>query len=775
MTKLWTTMAMCVVGGPAAALAAPPLKHVDVYTSGTDGYHTFRIPAIEAAADGSLVAFAEARKHNQADPGFGEQDIDLVLKRSTDGGKTWSAMKVIEDPGELWSAANPATIVDRSNGRLWVLYLRSKPGRSTNTSRPGTDDMETIARYSDDHGVKWSEPIDLTKVARDFEDKRWRASVVGPGGAIQTRKGRLVAPVWQYEPYGVFAMFSDDRGQTWRRGAVLSGDASGNECQLVELANGNLLLDIRQGKGPHRWFTTSSDGGATWSASRPGVTVSRVACAIERYTLKSAGDDRNRIVWTGPKGPGRTNLVIKTSYDEGKTFVNERLIWDQAAAYSDLTILEDKSVGVLWERGEKKGYAFITFTRLTREFIDPPINYDEAKVPRYTLPDPLMMQDGTKVTDAQTWRTRRRAEILELFRTHVYGRAPKRPEGMTFEVFDTDGKALEATATRKQVSVHFSGKKDGPSMDILVYLPNAAPRPVSTFVILNFYGNHSIHPDPAIRLSTRWMRGKGMGIVNNRATEASRGARASRFPVEKILARGYGLATIYYGDIDPDFHDGFKNGVHGALDKAGGAARPPDAWGAIGAWAWGLSRAMDYFETDADIDHKRVGVLGHSRLGKTSLWAGARDERFALVISNNSGCGGAALSRRRFGETVARINKGFPHWFCENFKKYDGREDALPVDQHMLIALSAPRPVYVASAEKDRWADPRGEFLSARHASGVYRLLGAEGMAAERMPELNQPVQSIIGYHIRSGGHNLSEYDWQRYMDVADRHVRNRK
>ncbi|MFH1719007.1 MAG: acetylxylan esterase [Planctomycetota bacterium] len=400
-------------------------------------------------------------------------------------------------------------------------------------------------------------------------------------------------------------------------------------------------------------------------------------------------------------------------------------------------------------------------------------NYREDKVPEYTLPDPLVMSDGTKVGDAQTWLAKRRPEILELFRAQVYGRSPvDRPKDMAFDVFDIERKALGGSATRKQVAVNFTGKKDGPSMDILIYLPNAAKKPIPTFVLLNFGGNHTICADPVIKLSQSWMR-PGSGVVDNRATEESRGAASSSYPVEEILRRGYALATIYYGDIDPDFHDGFKNGVHSAFDRLVDGKRTGDAWGSIGAWAWGLSRAMDYFETDNEIDHKRVAVLGHSRLGKTALWAGARDDRFAIVISNDSGCGGAALSRRRFGETVERINKSFPHWFCENFKKYNGKEDDLLVDQHMLIALVAPRPAYVASADQDLWADPRGEFLSCKNADPVYRLLGLKGLGVEEMPGLDQPVRKgRIGYHVRSGGHALTAYDWQRYMDFADVHLK---
>ncbi len=393
-------------------------------------------------------------------------------------------------------------------------------------------------------------------------------------------------------------------------------------------------------------------------------------------------------------------------------------------------------------------------------------NYDESKVGDFILPDPLKMENGEPVRDAKTWKEKRRPELLRLFETHVYGRSPAKPEGLSFKKTSEDKNALGGRATRREVSIYLKADLTGPKLDLLLYIPNNTEKPVPAFLGLNFDGNHTVNKDPGISVTKNWVPNrKDRGITENKATLETRGSSTGRWEAEKIINAGYALATMYAGDIDPDFDDGFTNGVHALYPKPG-----PEDWGTISAWAWGLSRALDYLETDKDVDAKKVAVIGHSRLGKTALWAGATDERFAITISNNSGCGGAALSRRIFGETVGRINRSFPHWFCDNYNKYNENENACPVDQHELIALIAPRPVYVASAVEDTWADPKGEFLGAKGADPVYKLLGTEGLPVTEMPDVDRAVMGTIGYHIRTGKHDVTAYDWDQYIKFANKH-----
>ncbi|MCB0610351.1 MAG: cupin domain-containing protein [Lewinella sp.] len=358
--------------------------------------------------------------------------------------------------------------------------------------------------------------------------------------------------------------------------------------------------------------------------------------------------------------------------------------------------------------------------------------YDEAKVPAYTLPDPLVLLNGQTVGDAETWRTKRRPEILKLFEDHVYGKTMiGRPEGMTWERTKGDSVILDGRGVTKTVSVYFLGDKDGPKMDLQILLPGHRKGPVPVIII------------------PEWAIG-----------------------IERILGHGYGVATFRSADIEPDISQGsYEKSIRKVFAKPGQTAPEPGEWGAIGAWAWGMSRAMDYLETDPDIDAKKVCVMGFSRYGKAAVWAGAQDERFAAVLSGESGCGGAVIVRRGYGETVKVINDRFPHWFSGKFKTYGDRVNELPVDWHMLIAAIAPRPVYIATAEGDQWGDPRGSFLSGLNAAPVYALFGKKGLGVTEMPAPETPVGDQVRFHIRKGTHNILDYDWDQFLAFTDRHL----
>lgn len=362
-----------------------------------------------------------------------------------------------------------------------------------------------------------------------------------------------------------------------------------------------------------------------------------------------------------------------------------------------------------------------------------------------SLPDALTTLAGDKVTSSAEWQKTRRPEILELFRKNIYGRAPiDRPADLRFEVLEINKDAMAGKATLKRIDIHFSGPGGKGVLHLALFIPNQATKPVPGFLLICNRERKDIDP--------------------------TRAEKSPFWPAERIVERGYVAASFLNVDLDADVDNGFNDGVHGIFDPKN-QPRPADAWATISAWAWGASRVLDYFETDPDLDAKRVGVVGHSRGGKTALWCGAQDERFALTISNDSGSTGAALARNKQGERVAKINTSFPHWFCENYKKFNDKEEQLPVDQHELIALMAPRLVYVASASQDEWADPKNEFLSCVHAGPVYELFGLKGVGATEIPGVGKSLQSgSIGYHLRDGKHDLTEYDWDCFMDFADRH-----
>jgi hypothetical protein len=399
------------------------------------------------------------------------------------------------------------------------------------------------------------------------------------------------------------------------------------------------------------------------------------------------------------------------------------------------------------------------------------VNYDEREVPAYQLPDLLVSKSGKNIKNVKRWEKTRRPEILKLFEEEIYGKIPEKIAISKVIVYEDDGEAFDGLATRKQLSLIFKDDDLQIDVDVLVYLPKDSVR-VPVFVGYNFNGNHTVDDDPDIRLPESWVRDDpSLGIVHNQVTEQSRGVGSDSWPIKKIIEAGYGVATIYCGDVDPD-RDNFQDGIHPFTYKLGQFRPGNDEWGSITAWAWGLTKVMDYFTTDPDVDSTKVIVFGHSRLGKTALWAAALDQRFAMCISNNSGCLGAALSRRRFGETISRITRAFPHWFCENLNKYAGQEENMPVDQHMLLALVAPRPLYVTSATEDQWADPKGEFLSALEAGKAYELYDKKGLPVTEMPAPGTPVSETVGYHIRTGKHAITEYDWVQFINFANKHFK---
>jgi hypothetical protein len=370
-----------------------------------------------------------------------------------------------------------------------------------------------------------------------------------------------------------------------------------------------------------------------------------------------------------------------------------------------------------------------------------PGNFEEARVGAYTLPDVLHGAHG-EVRTKPEWPARR-AEILDLFRANVYGRRPGKPQTLRFDVLQHDAHAMGGTATLDRIAIVSGQAGRTHTFNLTLFLPNARQGRVPVFLLLN--NRAASNADP------------------------TRQQKSGFWPAEQMIAHGYGIAAIQNSELAPDNKEHYREGVLRLFEGDTTGPRASDAWAAIAAWGWGASRVMDYFETNPRVDASRVAVIGHSRGGKAALWTGAEDERFALVISNESGEGGAALARRNFGETVERITTTFPYWFAPKYATYSSHVADLPVDQHMLISLIAPRAVAVGSADEDLWSDPRGEFLSVAASSPVFALWGDPVITPTQMPALEHPL--VVGrreYHIRKGEHNLTPYDWDQYAAFAD-------
>ncbi len=394
----------------------------------------------------------------------------------------------------------------------------------------------------------------------------------------------------------------------------------------------------------------------------------------------------------------------------------------------------------------------------------PPVS--ELK-PNPDLPNPLVAFDGSAVTSAEQWRKSRRGELIRLFEHYMYGAAPAAPTNLKATVEFEDKQLFGGKGTLRSVKLEF-GPKGTPPMHLLVAIPNRREGKVPAFVGLNFCGNHAVLDHPKIPLPEVWLPGNCPGCKENRATDAGRGKDKDVWAIEQSIDRGYAIATCYTGDIDPDQPD-FTDGVHPHFLKEGQKQPGPHEWGSIAAWAWGLHRAVDYLVSSPEIDAKRIAVVGHSRLGKTALLAGALDERIALVIPHQAGCGGTAPSRHKVGETVKQINDRFPHWFCDEFTKFNDAVDKLPFDQHCLVAVCAPRPVLITNAVEDSWADPEGQFQMLVAASPVYRLLGLGGIEMTEYPPPGKLLNTRLGYHLREGKHSMTTGDWKVFLEFADR------
>lgn len=392
-----------------------------------------------------------------------------------------------------------------------------------------------------------------------------------------------------------------------------------------------------------------------------------------------------------------------------------------------------------------------------------PVNYDEARVGSYSLPDPLVF-DGKEIKNAKEWYQKRRPEILKLFQEEQFGKSPSR-EHISFHVFDKGTPAFEGKALRKQVAIYFTEDTSKYKADLLIYLPANCKKPVPLFLQISFMPNSVSVDDPGVKPGMMWTR-EGKRVPAN--SEIGMG----RLDVDKFVSAGFGVATIYYGDIEPDFARGIEYGIRGYYLKPGMQHPAPDEWGAISAWAWGLSCAMDYLVTDRQIDRSQVALFGISRLGKTVLWAGASDTRFGMVIASCSGEGGAALSRRNYGETIKHMTDSSRYFyqFCANRAKYAEDPGQSPVDAHLLLSMIAPRPLLLQTGNTDNWSDPKGEFLAAVAAGPVYRLLGKTGLDTAIMPAAGVPVLHGIGYYMHSGGHGTQPEDYAVFMQFMKMH-----
>jgi hypothetical protein len=645
---------------------------------------------------------------------YGE-DSKIFVKSSVHGAARWSKPVLVADTGKLMlgmrrgpriAAVGTALVVSAiSNGEL--LSWRSSDAGKTWGAAVRVNDVDTSAREG--------------------------LHAIAAGG------GKVYAAWLDLRDKGtrMYGSISTDGGATWSRNELLYTSPGGAIC---ECCHPSLLVD-ESGRATVM-FRNHIDGNRDMYAMPWGGKAAKLG--RESWALNACPMDGGDLIWEAPGklltawrrdkqvflarpgeaeqllGTGRQPVLAKTVEGVWVAWTEGKMLWlkqpdgkvrklSDSASFVSAVARPWGGITLAWDGA--------TGIETADAIIAPAL----AKVPAS------------------------RKEILSVLEGEMYGKSPAKPAKQGFELKERSEEALGGKAIRKQVTIWYespSGKRD--SMELLVYLPKSKAK-VPMFLGMSFGGNSCSSLDPAIVESTRWQR-----------TPQKRGGCASRWEIDYVISRGYGTAILYYGDLDPDFDDGYENGVHALYGKP-----KSDEWGAIAAWAWGMSRAMDYLEQDPQVDSKHVAVHGHSRIGKAALWAGATDERFAMVISNDSGEGGAAVSRRKSGERTADLNKNFPHWFAGNFKKYSDREDALPFDSHWVLSAVAPRLLYVASASEDLWADPEGEFLG---------IVSAGMKPREMLKPAERYFDGRFAYHLRQGGHDITKWDWEGFMDFADQH-----
>ena len=641
-------------------------------------------PVLFQPTDGPLLLFYKV--------GANPSTWSGLVRTSSDGGRTWSASSRLPDgiigpvrakPIEL----RPGTLLADSSTEDdgWVVHMERFSGAWTTASLASSTAWEKSGPLNDKNSFGAIQPVILAHSPTDLQ-------------ILNRSRQSVITETW-----------SKDGGVTWAPMVATPLPNPNAAIDAVRLASGRFLLVYNPTKtGRDKLEVATSSDGRTWS------TAAVLEDSPGDYYYPAAIQSRDGLVhitytW---KGERIKHVVLDPS----------RFQQTQSGTATNTTNLGADANGNPLRRATKTGHVS---------------NYDESKVRPYTLPDPLVLANGTRVRGAATWRNQRRQEILRRYEKDIYGRIPADAPSVSWRVDETDAAAREGAAIRKRIVGQIGSRLDGPRMNLTLYTPSSAKQPVPIILLLNFGGPGKVPPqDPPVAAD--------------------------------IIARGWGYATVVYQDIQPDRINTFDQGVIGVTLGNGRQPPAPDEWGAIGAWAWGVSRIIDYFETDKSVNAKQVALFGHSRLGKTALWASALDERIAAVYASCSGEMGAALTRRDWGETVDDMTQNFPYWFAGNFQQWAGRWNDMPVDAHMLIALSAPRPVFLTGGTGDQWADPVGMFQAAAAAGPVYRLLGKKDLGTTELPPLDKPLTSgDLGWHYHTGGHAATPEDWKAFVEFV--------